>query len=71
MTPQIMNGMRWTTTLGLVLILVHHTAAAAMAVHQASDPKPEKPVFQWIFALVMAGLIAAVAFKNPKRSHQS
>lgn len=62
--------MRWTAIIGLALGLFHSAAATALAVHQAASPEKQKPVFQWIFALVMVGLVCAVAFKNPKRSHQ-
>ena len=41
----------------------------ALAQHTALPPKQAKPVFQWLAALVMAGLCCAIAFKNAKRSH--
>lgn len=62
--------MRWKIATGLILTWLHGAAPAAFAVHVANSPQNQKPVFQWIFALVMVGLICAVAFKNPKRSHQ-
>ncbi|MFH0981034.1 MAG: hypothetical protein V2A79_05795 [Planctomycetota bacterium] len=58
----IAAGVLWLTSGALPL---------AVAVNRASDPKPEKPIFQWLFSVVMVGLVCAVAFKNPKRSHQS
>jgi len=54
-----------------LLWMAYGAVPLALAVHQAADPEKQKPVFQWIFSLVMIGLVCAVAFKNPKRSHQS
>ena len=62
--------MRWKAIIGVATSLLNGAAATAFAVHVASSPEKQKPVFQWIFALVMVGLVCAVAFKNPKRSHQ-
>ena len=42
-----------------------------MAVDMASNPDAQKPVFQWLFSLVMVGVVCVVAFKNPKRTHQA
>ena len=57
--------------LGGLIFAFQAAVPAALAVHQAPDPEPQKPIFQWVFALVMVGMICAIAFKNPKRSHQS
>ena len=72
------NGLRagWGRLKGLLVggalvWLAHGAVPAALAVQVAGDPQKQKPVFQWIFTLVMVGLVCAVAFKNPKRSHQS
>lgn len=43
----------------------------AMAVNKASEPEKEKPIYQWVFSLLMVVLVLAIAFKNPKRSHQT
>ncbi len=43
----------------------------ALAVNHPPEPEKQKPLFQWLFAAVMVGLVCAVAFKNPKRSHQA
>jgi len=43
----------------------------ALAVTTARPPEKQKPIFQWIFTIVMFGLVCAVAFKHAKRSHQS
>ncbi len=55
----------------LILWLTYGAVPAAFAIKVASEPNKQKPVFQWIFSIVMVGLVCAVAFKNPKRSHQS
>ena len=55
----------------VVLCFAHGAVPVAWAVQRASEPKPEKPIFEWIFSLVMVGLVCVVAFKNPKRSHKS
>ena len=44
---------------------------AAMAVDVASNPDAQKPIFQWLFSLVMVGVVCVIAFKNPKRTHQA
>ena len=53
------------------LCLTGGAVPAAMAVDMAASPDTEKPLFQWLFSLVMIALVCVIAFKNPKRSHQS
>ena len=51
--------------------LAHGAVPLALAVTTARPPEKQKPIFQWIFTIVMFGLVCAVAFKHAKRSHQS
>ena len=44
---------------------------AAWAINRANEPPAQKPIFQWLFSVIMIALICAIAFKNPKRQHQS
>jgi hypothetical protein len=56
---------------GAVLWLTYGAVPTAWAINRAGEPNPQKPIFQWLFSVVMVGLICAIAFKNPKRSHQA
>ena len=41
----------------------------ALAQQPVEPPAPEKPVFQWLFALGLTAVCCGIAFKNPRRSH--
>ncbi|HEY3244313.1 MAG TPA: hypothetical protein VGM03_13285 [Phycisphaerae bacterium] len=51
-------------------MLCSATWVAAQTPVNPPDP-PDKPVWQWIFTVIFAGVLGAIAFWNPKRSHQS
>lgn len=44
-------------------------APAASAQAEAIIREEKKPLKQWIAFLVFSGLVVAIAFKNPKRTH--
>ena len=64
----------WTSRIMVVCAawwMMWGAVPVAQALDTASNPEKQSPVFQWIFSLVITGLVLAVAFKNPKRSHQN
>ena len=59
---------RWLIAAGLCLCTWNVASSPAQA--EAPIREEKKPVKQWICVVVFAGLIGAIAFKNPNRSHQ-
>jgi hypothetical protein len=42
-----------------------------MAQQTIAPPDDSKPIAQWVCLLLFAAFVTAIAYKNPKRTHQS
>ena len=60
---------RWWWAATLAAGMTWAWVPIVLAQEVVKEPTPTKPVFQWLFAIGMALLCCAIAFKNPKRSH--
>jgi hypothetical protein len=55
-------------TLAIIAAVSAIPAAQVWALVETKGPPESKPFLQWIITLVVVGAIAAIAFKNAKRS---
>ena len=62
---------RWWTSLLVTALGVLLPVSAAWAEAEAAPPETEKPWRQWLFVVLFVALCCGIAFKNPKRTHQT
>jgi hypothetical protein len=63
------QGLPWRTWVVAATAAAWVWVPAALAQQPVEPPAPEKPIFQWLFALGLTAVCCGIAFKNPRRSH--
>jgi hypothetical protein len=62
--------LRWGAITALVICWTHVCAPPVLAQVEASPPSESSSWLQWVCLVGFALLCCAIAFKNPKRTHQ-
>ena len=54
----------------VALLAINLGRPALLAVHTAAPPKDVSSIWMWVASAAMIAVMAMIAFKNAKRSHQ-
>lgn len=61
----------WLRAVLAAVLALLFCAAPASAQKEARPPEAKTPLLQWATVLLGSGFIIAIAFKNPRRTHQT